>query len=72
MNAYNRVNTRANYFQTFANTANLSSRLQGTSIRVYQENQAAEKKAKAEHRHAVAVKGSGSFYMWTCIISLFS
>lgn len=73
MNTHNLVNTKANYLKTFANTVNLScedGRI--LQLRFTKKTKLQKKKAKAEPRDTVAAKGSGSFYMWTCSISLFS
>lgn len=71
VNTRNHINTKADYFKTFANMVNLSSR----DCRILQlrftKKTKLQKKGKAEHRDTVAARGSGSFYMWICSISLF-
>lgn len=70
VNTRNHINTKADYFKTFANMVNLSSR----DCRILQlrftKKTKLQKKGKAEHRDTVAARGSGSFYMWICSISL--
>lgn len=73
MNTHNLVNTKANYLKTFANMVNLSCEdCRLLQLRFTKKTKLQKKKAKAEPRDTVAAKGSGSLYMWTCSISLFS
>lgn len=72
MNTHNHINTKTNFLKTFANMVNRSSK----DCRILQlrftKKPKLQQEAKAELRDTVATKGSGSFYMWTCSISLFS